>query len=123
MEHERKTDPAMPYRSTGIIISGTCYDRRRKLTPGQRAEIFRRYHTEDVSQRQLAREYGVSRRLVSFIVNPESEERNRELLNGRKAKGLYKPDRKRHTEIIREHRRYKQKLYKEGKIQLKTDRK
>lgn len=113
----------MPYRSTGIIISGTRYDRRRKLTPGQRAEIFRRYHTERVSQRQLAREYDVSRRLVSFIVNPESEERNRELLNERKAKGLYKPDRKRHTEIIREHRRYKQKLYKEGKIQLKTDRK
>lgn len=123
MEHERKTDPAMPYRSTGIIISGTRYDRRRKLTHGQRAEIFHRYHTENVSQRQLAREYGVSRRLVTFIVNPESEERNRELLNERKAKGLYKPDRKKHTEIIREHRRYKQKLYKEGKIQLKTDRK
>lgn len=113
----------MPYRSTGIIISGTRYDRRQKLMPGQRAEIFRRYYTENVSQRQLAREYGVSRRLVTFIVNPESEERNRELLNERKAKGLYKPDRKRHTEIIREHRRYKQKLYKEGKIQLKIDRK
>ena len=123
MEHERKTDPTMPYRSTGIIISGTRYGRRQKLTPGQRAEIFHRYHTENVSQRQLAREYGVSRRLVTFIVNPESEERNRELLNERKAKGLYKPDRKKHAEIIREYRRYKQRLYKEGKIQLKTDRK
>lgn len=123
MEHERKTDPTMPYRSTGIIISGTRYDRRQKLTPEQRAEIFHRYHTEKVSQRQLAREYGVSRRLVTFIVNPENEKRNRELLNERKAKGLYKPDRKKHAEIIREHRRYKQKLYKEGKIQLKTDRK
>lgn len=113
----------MPYRSTGIIISGTRYDRRQKLTPEQRAEIFHCYHTEKISQRQLAREYGVSRRLVTFIVNPENEKRNRELLNERKAKGLYKPDRKKHAEIIREHRRYKQKLYKEGKIQLKTDRK
>ena len=113
----------MPYKSGKIIIRGTRYDRRRKLTPGQRAEIFHHYHTENVSQRQLACEYGISRRLVTFIVNPESEERNRQLLNERKAKGLYKPDRKKHTETIREHRRYKQKLYKEGKIQLKTDRK
>ncbi|WP_368127640.1 hypothetical protein, partial [Bacteroides stercoris] len=81
----------MPYRSTGITICGTRYDRRQKLTPEQRAEIFHRYMTEDVSQRQLAREYGVSRRLITFIVNPEREKRNRELLNKRKAKGMYKP--------------------------------
>lgn len=84
----------MPYRSTGITICGTRYDRRQKLIPEQRAEIFHRYMTEDVSQRQLAREYGVSRRLITFIVNPEREKRNRELLNKRKAKGMYKPDRK-----------------------------
>ena len=46
----------MPYRSTGITICGTRYDRRQKLLPEQRAEIFHRYMTEDVSQRQLARE-------------------------------------------------------------------
>lgn len=113
----------MPYKSTGITISGTEYDRRQKLSQQQKADIYHRYMTMDVSQRQLAREYGVSRRLITFIVNPESEERNRDLLNERKAKGLYKPDRKKHAEIIREHRRYKQKLYKEGKIQLRTDRK
>lgn len=94
-----------------------------KTDTRQRVEIFHRYMTEDVSQRRLAREYGVSRRLITFIVNPEREKRNRELLNKRKAKGLYKPDRKKHTEIIREYRRYKQKLFKEGKIQLNTDRK
>ena len=43
----------MPYRSTGITICGTRYDRRQKLTPEQRAEIFHRYMTEDVSQHQL----------------------------------------------------------------------
>ena len=53
----------MPYRSTGITICGTRYDRRQKLTPEQRVEIFHRYMTEDVSQRRLAR--------VTFIVNPE----------------------------------------------------
>ena len=113
MDHKRKTDFTMPYKSSGIIISGTQYDRR------QKPEIFHRYMTEAVSQRQLAREYGVSRRLITFIVNPESEERNKELLRENKAKGLYKYDRKKHTENIRNHRRYKQRLFQEGKIILK----
>ena len=121
MDHKRKTDFTMPYRSTGIIISGTQYDRRRKLTALQKAEIFHRYTTGSVSQRQLAREYGVSRRLITFIVNPESEERNKERLKENKAKGLYKYDRKKHAENTREHRRYKQRLFQEGKIRLKTD--
>lgn len=119
MEHKRKTDSAMPYKSSGIIISGTQYDRRQKLTPSQKAEIFHRYTTEAVSQRRLAREYGVSRRLITFIVNPESERRNKELQKENKAKGLYKYDRKKHTENIRNHRRYKQRLFQEGKIILK----
>ena len=85
MDHKRKTDFTMPYKSSGIIISGTQYDRRQKLTPFQKAEIFHRYMTEAVSQRQLAREY----------------------------------DRKNHTENIRNHRRYKQRLFQEGKIILK----
>lgn len=109
---------AMPFKSEKIIICGTQYDRRQKLTPEQREEIFRRYHTNRISQRQLAREYGVSRRLITFIVNPENEERNRELLQKRKVAGLYKPDKKKWAATIREHRRYKQQLYKQGQIEL-----
>ena len=70
MDHKRKTDFTMPYKSSGIIISGTQYDRRQKLTPFQKAEIFHRYMTEAVSQRQLAREYGVSRRLINLHCEP-----------------------------------------------------
>lgn len=33
---------AMPFKSEKIIICGTQYDRRQKLTPEQREEIFRR---------------------------------------------------------------------------------
>lgn len=108
----------MPYRSEKILICGTQYDRRQKLTPGQRAEIFRRYHTEDISQRQLAREYGVSRRLITFIVDPEKMEAANEGLKRRKAKGLYKPDKQKWAATVREHRRYKQQLYNQGQIEL-----
>lgn len=109
----------MPYKSEKIKISGTKHDRRQKLTSGQKDEIRHLYYTTDTSQRKLAKQFGVSRRLITFIVNPEDEERNNKLLKERKAKGLYKPDRKRHAETIREYRRYKQKLFQEGKIQLK----
>nr|DAE30238.1 MAG TPA: Protein of unknown function (DUF2481) [virus sp. ct5rm7] len=108
----------MPYRSEKILICGTQYDRRQKLTPEQRAEIFHRYHTEDVSQRQLAQEYGISRRLVTFIIDPEKMETASEGLKRRKAKGLYKPDKQKWAATVREHRRYKQQLYKQGQIEL-----
>ena len=106
------------YKSEKISISGTEYDRRQKLTPEQRAEIYHRYHTEDVSQRQLAREYGVSRRLITFIIDPDKLEASRQRLKQSKAKGLYKPDKRKWAATVREHRQYKQQLYKQGKIQM-----
>ncbi len=63
----------MPYKSEKIIIRGSQYDRRQKLTPEQKSEIAFRYATTDISQRKLAEEYGVSRRLITFIVNPEED--------------------------------------------------
>ena len=108
----------MPYKSEKILIRGTRYDRRNKLTAEQRQEIFHRYHTESVSQRQLACEYGVSRRLISYIVDPEKAEIAKEILRQRKAKGMYKPDKKQWAAVIREHRRYQQQLYIQGLIQL-----
>lgn len=108
----------MPYKSEKITISGTQYDRRQKLTPEQRAEIYHRYHTEDVSQRQLAREYGVSRRLITYIIEPDRMEKVRERLRRCKAKGMYKPDKKKWAATVREHRHYKQELFKRGKIKI-----
>ena len=108
----------MPYKSQKIPICGTEYDRRQKLMPEQRAEIYHRYHTEDVSQRQLAREYGVSRRLVTFIIDPDKLEESRSRLKRSKARGMYKPDKKKWAATVREHRKYKQELFKQGKIQI-----
>lgn len=108
----------MPYKSEKIVICGTKFDRRQKLTPEQRAEIYRRYRDEDVSQRQLAREYGVSRRLIAFIINPDKMEEARDRLKRSKAKGLYKPDKKKWAATVREHRHYKQELFKQGLIKI-----
>ena len=111
----------MPYTSTKIKIQGTKHDRRVKLTPEQKQEISTKYATGLYSQRELAREYNVSRRLITFIIDPAKHKAN---LAARKAKGGSKQyyDKDKHTEAIRTHRRYKQALYKKGDIVLKEDK-
>jgi DNA invertase Pin-like site-specific DNA recombinase len=105
----------MPYKSEkpGQYIR-PADDKRRKLTDAQREEI-REQHAQGASQRQLAVHFGVSRRLVSFILDPEKEARQKQQFAERRKDGRYY-DPQKHTEQIREHRRHKHKLYTEGKL-------
>jgi len=86
------------------------YDRRRKLTDTEREEIKQLYGT--ISQRKLAKKYGVSRRLIVFIGDPEQHKKN---LIAKKMRGKegYK---KINAEYMKKHRRYKKKLYDGGKL-------
>ncbi len=91
-------------------------DRRVKLTDEQKAEIRDKYKTGFCSQRSLATEYHVSRRLITFVLDDEKAKRASELLKARKADGRYKPTKEEWAAIQREHRQYKRKLYLEGKL-------
>lgn len=106
----------MPYKSDKIRIEKTEHDRRVKLTPEQKDEI-REQFALGVSQRKLAKLYRVDRRLISFIVNPESHEEN---LKRREERGgtkfYYEKDK--HNNYMKKHRRYKHELMKQGKIQF-----
>ena len=99
----------MPYKSERIKLSRE-QDRRVKLSNEQKDEIKHKYELGIFSQRALAREYNVSRRLISFILFPEKAEVER------KADGRYKPSKEEWAATQREHRRYKQELYKAGKL-------
>jgi hypothetical protein len=70
-----------------------------------------------LSQRALAKMFGVSRRLIVFTLYPERQKENyqRRLERGG-SKQYY--DREKHAEAIKEHRRYKDVLYKEGRITI-----
>lgn len=105
----------MPYKSEKMKLSKE-QDRRIKLTDEQREEIRHKYSTGLYSQRKLAEEYNVSRRLITFILDEEKAKRAKELLKERKADGRYKPTKEEWAETIREHRQYKHRLYKEGKL-------
>ena len=106
----------MPYKSEKINISGTSYDRRRKLTEDQKEYIRWLHEEEKMSQRKLASMFEVSRRLITLVISPEKEARNRELFRQRKKSGNYKPSKEQWAETMREHRHYKQQLYIEGKL-------
>jgi transposase InsO family protein len=108
----------MPRKTDSIPINNELLDRRVKLTKAQKAEIF--MNRDGLSQRGLARLYGVSRRTIQFILDPEKKVRD---LANRKARGGSKIyyDREKHTKAIREHRDYKKSLNEKGLLITKKE--
>lgn len=96
----------MPYAfETHKINLPVGKDRRVKLSPEQKQAIFKSPAT--ISDRALAKEYGVNRRTIGFIRRPETLAANK---LAREKRGGWKQyyDKDKHTDAIREHRRYKQ---------------
>lgn len=83
----------MPFKSEKLPLGK--YDRRVKLNDVQRDEI-KELRKQGLSYAKIAKQYEVSKKLVIMVCNP--------------------PNREDWAATMREHRTYKQKLYKEGKI-------
>lgn len=101
----------MPYKfeTEGKLIPRNK-DRRLKLTHDQINEI--KLNELNLSQRGLAAKYNVSRRTITFILDPAKKEQN---LKRRAERGGWKQyyDKDKWVEAMREHRRYKKKIEKE----------
>ena len=106
----------MPYKSEKMVIAGTKHDRRIKLTEEQKREIKSLYAEGTIGCLALAKKFGVSKRLIQFVIHPEKLDKSKERLKEAKRNGLYKPDKKAWAETMREHRKYKQQLYLDGEI-------
>lgn len=88
-------------------------DKRIKLTLEQRQEIKEQYTHK--SQRQLAKEYQVSRRLIQFIGDPEKYQKN--LLRREERGGSKKYyDKEKQREYMKKHRQRKQELNLKGEF-------
>ena len=100
----------MPYKSERIIIAGTKLDRRRKLSP-EAKDAIKMLSGQGYSQRKLAEMFGCSKRSVQNILKPQK-------------RGV---EMKRPTEYWtrkkREYRQRKQKLFLDGKIKIKNNKK
>ena len=93
---------------------GTEYDRRRRLTDDDREDIQRDAAAGD-SLHMIAARYGVSRRLVQFILYPERLEQNKLRRAARGGSRAYY-DKNKNTATMRAHRAYKTELYNKGLI-------
>lgn len=104
----------MPYKHIEKLIP-IEHDRRVKLNDIQRQEIRDLYDSGSYSQRGLAKLYGVSRRLIVFILDQSKHEANvarkKELLE---TKSYY--DKDKNAAYMRSHRQYKQQLYLDNKL-------
>ena len=103
----------MPFKSEKIKLPQE-YDRRRKLTDEQKDEIKHKYSTGLYSLNNLATEYKVSKKTILLIVNPKSKRKNDERIKDHWKD--YQPTTEERNKIMNEHRQYKQKLHKDGKI-------
>lgn len=103
----------MPYKCAKIPLGK--YDRRVKLTDAQREEI-KELRKSGLLYRVIADRYKVSQMLICMICNPDIAERDRVAGMKRHREGRYKESKEDRAARNREHRAYKLKLYKEGKI-------
>lgn len=102
----------MPYKfETTKTKIPEALDKRAKLTKEQREEIKELYGT--ISQRKLAKMFGVSRRLIIFIGDPEQHKENLKRRSERGGSMAYY-DKEKNRKAILKHRRRKKKLYDKG---------
>lgn len=103
----------MPYKFDKIPINDENNDKRVKLTAEDREQVRADYETGMFSQRALAKKYGVSRRLITFILSPEKEALARQQFLERQKDGRYYSKEKQ-REYMKNHRDHKKDLYNKG---------
>lgn len=84
------------------------HDRRRKLTDEQRHDI--KLNLENLSTRELAFKYGVSRRTVQFILRPEALAENRARREERGGWAQYY-DKEKHRIAVRNTRKHRREVF------------
>lgn len=92
-------------------------DRRQKLSPEEKATVLHRWLNpfDDTSQRQLAREFGVSHRTIQLIIDEDKRKADAK----RDRSGYY--DKDKNTTAVRRYRARKG-MYKKYRIYLTTKR-
>jgi Zn-dependent peptidase ImmA (M78 family) len=103
----------MPSKLDFIPINNELLDKRVKLTVAQKQEIL---GFKDIkSQRELANMYGVSRRTIQFILDPQKLIENKQRRAERGGSKQYY-DTEAHKQYMQKHRLHKKELHSQGKI-------
>ena len=105
----------MPSKLDKLPIDNPKHDKRVKLSAEDRDSIRDEYACGNISQNGLAKKYGVSKRLIQFVLNPDKQEVARKQFLERQKDGIYYSKDK-HREYMRQHREHKKELYNKGLI-------
>ena len=103
----------MPYKSEKIKLKG-LQDRRKRLTDEQRENIGELYTTGNYSLNDLAKKFNVSKKTILLIVNKDSAEKAKQYRKEHWRE--WQRTGEEWNEVVKKHRKYKQKLYEEGKL-------
>jgi hypothetical protein len=101
----------MPYKTDKIKIDCPFLDRRTKLLPCQKERMLL-LREEGYSQRKLAALFNVSRRLVTFVIDPQKKVKDLENRRDRGGSMVYYKGGEEWAKTMREHRQYKYKTLK-----------
>ena len=104
----------MPYKHTEKLIP-TKLKKSAKLTQDDKDEMRKMYKMGGWSYRTLGIEFGVSKSMAIYAVNPERQKKNYALRVARGGSKIYY-DKNKHTEAMKKHRQHKQELYLDGKL-------
>ena len=104
----------MPFKHIEKKIP-TKLKRSAKLTQEDKDEMKKMYEMGGWSYATLGVEFGVSKSMAIYAVNPERQKKNYALRVARGGSKQYY-DKTKHTEAMKKHRKYKQELYLEGKL-------
>lgn len=116
MEYTEYRQVIMPYKFQTLKIKlPREYDRRVKITEQDKAEIKKMYFKEGLPIREITRRIGkISRRSIQIIIFPERGEKQKKDYKEREQskKSYQKVKGKKWATIMKNHRRYKQKILK-----------
>jgi hypothetical protein len=106
----------MPYKCEKDNIP-TQLKRSSKLSEDDKEEMrrLRQLSHSDWSYNALGREFGVSKRTAYWVINPDKQKENYQKRVERGGSKQYY-DREKHTNAMRDHRKYKKQLADEGKL-------
>ena len=101
----------MPYKTEKLSLESPFLKRSVKLLPCQK-EMICYWSKMGYSQRKLAKMFKVSRRLITFIIDPKKHEKNLERRAERGGSSQYY-NKEKHKEYMKEHRVYKNETLKD----------
>jgi predicted DNA-binding protein (UPF0251 family) len=114
-QRKKRTNLKPKITVSKVQIKDRTLDKRVKLSDENRIEIVRLYHRESISKNELARRFGVHKKTIGNVLDPEKYQKRLKLNKETKIHKKYYDSEKR-KEYNRRHLEYKKELLNQKQI-------